>query len=286
MTTYKDVYYRVSDGLELYARDYNHANSDQTLLCLHGLSRNSADFEPLCSLLSEHYRMIVVDQRGRGLSQWDSNPERYQLPTYVGDMWSLLDHLELDRVTVIGTSMGGLMGMVMAAEKPECIRGLVINDVGPEVAPEGLARIMSYVGKARPIYNWADAIEQTQAINQVCFPSFTPQQWQSMAERLYRENSEGVPVPSYDPKISQPIASDEAAAVPPDLWPLFEQLKVPMLAIRGELSDLLSAECFSRMQEVQPGMTLTSVEGVGHAPVLDEPQASAAIRRFLSLNLA
>ncbi len=286
MTTYKDVYYRVSDGLELYARDYNHANSDQTLLCLHGLSRNSADFEPLCSLLSEHYRMIVVDQRGRGLSQWDSNPERYQLPTYVGDMWSLLDHLQLDRVTVIGTSMGGLMGMVVAAEKPECIRGLVINDVGPEVAPEGLARIMSYVGKARPIHNWADAIEQTQAINQVCFPSFTPQQWQSMAERLYRENSEGVPVPSYDPKISQPIASDEAAAVPPDLWPLFEQLKVPMLAIRGELSDLLSAECFSRMQEVQPGMALTSVEGVGHAPVLDEPQASAAIRRFLSLNLA
>ncbi|MAZ89646.1 MAG: alpha/beta hydrolase [Cellvibrionaceae bacterium] len=286
MTTYKNIYYQVSDGLQLYARDYNQADSDQVLLCMHGLSRNSADFEPLCSLLSDHYRMIVVDQRGRGLSQWDENPERYQLPTYVADMWSLLDQLGLDKVTLIGTSMGGLMGMVMAAEKPDRIQGLVINDVGPEVAPQGLARIMSYVGKAKPIRNWGDAIEQTQAINQVCFPSFTQQQWQAMAERLYREDSEGVPVPSYDPKISQPIASDEAAAVPPDLWPLFEQLRVPMLAIRGQLSDLLSAECFARMQEVQPATALAVVEGVGHAPVLDEPQAIAAIRGFLTENLA
>ncbi len=286
MSTYKDLYYQVNDGLQLYARDYNHAGSDQVLLCMHGLSRNSADFEPLCSLLSDHYRMIVVDQRGRGLSQWDECPERYQLPTYVADMWSLLDQLGLDKVTLIGTSMGGLMGMVMAAEKPDRIQGLIINDVGPEVAPQGLARIMSYVGQAKPIRNWGDAIEQTQAINQVCFPSFTQQQWQAMAERLYRENSEGVPVPSYDPKISQPIASDETAAVPSDLWPLFEQLRVPILAIRGQLSDLLSAECFSRMQEVQPATTLALVEGVGHAPVLDEPQAIAAIRRFLTENLA
>lgn len=279
---YRDVFYTVSDGLKLYARDYAAADRDaEVLLCMHGLSRNSADFEPLIDALGDRYRMLVVDQRGRGKSQWDDVPERYQILNYVNDMWQLLDQLDVERVTLIGTSMGGLMGMVMAAQQPHRVQGLVINDVGPEVAPEGLARIMSYVGKASAIENWDDAVAYTRDINAVCFPSFSDAQWLAMAQRLYQENELGVPVAAYDPRISSPIRSDESAAVPTDLWPMFAELSVPMLAIRGALSDLMSAECLSRMQREQPDLLAVEVDGVGHAPVLDEPQAVDAIQRFL-----
>ena len=279
---YDDIYYTVTDGLKLYARDYSAAQSDaEVLLCMHGLSRNSADFEPLVDALGDRYRILVVDQRGRGKSQWDDKPERYQILNYVNDMWQLLDQLGVDRVTLIGTSMGGLMGMVMAAQQPDRVRGLVINDVGPEVAAEGLDRIMSYVGKAPAIENWDDAVAYTRSINAVCFPDFSDSQWLTMAQRLYREDARGVPVAAYDPKISAPIKSDEAAAVPTDLWPLFRGLSIPLLAIRGALSDLLSKECFLRMQKEQAAMFVVEVDGVGHAPVLDEPQAVDAIQRFL-----
>lgn len=282
ITTYRDIYYTVDDGLTLYARDYNASSSSTVLLCLHGLSRNSADFEPLCESLSGHYRIISVDQRGRGLSQWDENSSRYQLPNYVEDMWQLLDQLDVNRVVVIGTSMGGLMGMLMAAQKPERIQGLVINDVGPEVDPRGLARIMGYVGKTVSIENWDDAAAQTQSINQVCFPNFTQAQWQAMARRTYRENDLGVPVPNYDPQISAPIQSDESAAVPPDLWPMFESIAVPMLTLRGSLSDLMSGDCLQKMAKLKPQMQWAEIDDVGHAPVLDEPQAVSAIENFIN----
>jgi len=280
--SYENIYYTVNDNLKLYARDYSAADPESdVILCMHGLSRNSADFEPMIEALGDRFRMLVVDQRGRGNSQWDEQPERYQILNYVDDMWQLLDQLDIEKVTIIGTSMGGLMGMVMAAQQPQRIRGLVINDVGPEVAAEGLARIMSYVGKASNIKNWDDAVAYTRDINAVCFPEFSESQWLAMAQRLYRENESGVPVAAYDPKISAPIRSDESAAVPTDLWPLFVELAVPMLAIRGALSDLLSRECFLRMQREQPTMLAVEVDDVGHAPVLDEPQAVDAIQKFL-----
>ncbi|MGH1371398.1 MAG: alpha/beta fold hydrolase [Cellvibrionaceae bacterium] len=281
-TKYRDIYYRVDQGLRLYARDYPGAASPTVLLCLHGLSRNSADFEPLCEFLSGRYRIISVDQRGRGLSQWDAEPSRYQLPNYVEDMWALLDQQGIDRVVVVGTSMGGLMGMLMAAQRPERIQGLVINDVGPEVDPKGLARIMGYVGKAVQVETWDDAVAQTKAINQVCFPNFTSEQWWAMARRTYRENDQGVPIPNYDPQISTPIHDEDSAAVPTDLWPIFESISVPLLALRGGLSDLMSADCLQTMATLQPHMQWVEIDGVGHAPVLDEPQAVAAIENFIS----
>lgn len=282
VNNYRDIYYRVDDGLTLYARDYNFSSSSTVVLCLHGLSRNSADFEPLCESIAGGFRVISVDQRGRGLSQWDENSSRYQLPSYVEDMWQLLDQQGIEKVVVIGTSMGGLMGMLMAAQKPDRIQGLVINDVGPEVDSKGLARIMSYVGKTTEIKTWDDAAAQTQSINQVCFPNFTRAQWQAMARRTYRENDRGVPVVNYDPNISTPIQSDTASAVPADLWPLFDALTVPLLTLRGALSDLFSAECLARMIESQPSMGWFEVPDVGHAPVLDEPQAVDAIQSFLN----
>jgi len=281
MTTYDDIYYSVDDGLTLYARDYNQSSSSTVVLCMHGLSRNSADFEPLCQVLSNQYRIISVDQRGRGLSQWDTDHSRYQLASYVEDMWQLLDQQGIEKVVLIGTSMGGLMGMLMAAQKPERVQGLVINDVGPEVDSEGLARIMSYVGKTTEIKSWDDATAQIRSINQVCFPSFTLDQWQAMARRTYREDDRGVPVVNYDPNISTPIQADKAAAVPTDLWPVFEMLTVPILTLRGSLSDLFSRNCLSRMRELKPAMQFVEVDDVGHAPVLDEPQAVESIESFL-----
>lgn len=282
MAPYDSIYYPVDDGLTLYARDYNRSQSGVAILCLHGLSRNSADFEPLVEQLAGDYRVLVADQRGRGQSQWDSVPTRYQLPTYVRDMWQLLDYVGIQEVVVVGTSMGGLMGMLMAHERRERVAGLVINDVGPEVDPRGLARIMSYVGKSKSIVSWADAITQTKTINAVCFPEFNDQQWEQMARRLYRESSEGVPVAAYDPSISAPIANDARAAVPSDLWPLFESIdEVPLLAIRGARSDLLSPECFVKMQALQPTMQAVEIPNVGHAPVLDEVDAVVAIKQFI-----
>jgi pimeloyl-ACP methyl ester carboxylesterase len=284
MKNYNDVWYQSADGLKLYARDYNReSQSGMTVLCLHGLTRNSADFESIADVLSEQHRVISVDQRGRGLSQWDNDASHYAPPVYVQDMWALLDHLNIKSVLVLGTSLGGLMGMMMAAEKPDRIQGLIINDVGPEVAPEGLARIMSYVGKGKPVHSWDDAVEQTRFMNQSCFPDYTDEQWRAMAQRIYRENDQEVPVLAYDPAIAAPIEASEEAAVPPDLWPLFGLLKsVSVMAIRGALSDILSQDCFAKMQQVLPEMVAVEIPGVGHAPMLDEAESVKAIVNFMN----
>ncbi|WP_439133498.1 alpha/beta fold hydrolase [Pseudomaricurvus sp.] len=291
MTKYKDIFYPVDDGLQLYARDYHpDGNSDGNrnsesvpVLCLHGLSRNSADFEPLATALDGKHRLVVAEQRGRGRSEWDTEYQRYHLLTYVQDMWQLLDHLKMDKVIIIGTSMGGLMGMLMANQCPERIAGMVINDVGPEVDPRGIGRIMGYLGKKGPVNNWVDAVEQTREMNAVCYPSYTEEQWLAMTRRLFRENAQGVPVLDYDPMISAPLTEDQKAASPSDPWALFKNLTgLPLLVLRGELSDLLSEACFLRMQSEQPELTAVEVPGVGHAPALDEEAAVSAIRHFLT----
>lgn len=290
MTPYKDIFYSVEDGLQLHARDYesDSSNTSQndsdriTILCLHGLSRNAADFEPLAQELSGDYRLLVAEQRGRGQSEWDAQHQRYHLLTYVQDMWQLLDHLNIDKVVIVGTSMGGLMGMLMANQHPQRIAGLVINDVGPEVAPEGIGRIMSYLGKKGPVKTWSDALLQTRDMNAVCFPSYSDEQWLAMTRRLFRENDQGVPVLDYDPMISAPLTEDQKAAAPSDPWALFTGLKgTPLLVLRGELSDLLSKDCFLRMQSELPELTAVEVPDVGHAPALDEEAAVSAIEYFL-----
>lgn len=295
MTDYKDIFYPVDDGLQLYARDYqptgasddcrdNDNDSERaTVLCLHGLSRNSSDFEPLAQELCGDYRLVVAEQRGRGRSEWDSECQRYHLLTYVQDMWQLLDHLKIEKVVIVGTSMGGLMGMLMANQCPERIAGMVINDVGPEVDPRGIGRIMGYLGKKGPVKNWEDAVEQTREMNEVCFPSYREEQWLAMTRRLFRENAQGIPVLDYDPMISAPLTEDQKAAAPSDPWALFKNLTgLPLLVLRGELSDLLSEACFLRMQSEQPELTAVEVPGVGHAPALDEEAAVSAIRHFLA----
>jgi pimeloyl-ACP methyl ester carboxylesterase len=280
---YQDVFFESDDGLDLYARDYPNPDAPLTVLCLHGLTRNSADFADLAAALQPDFRVLAMDQRGRGRSAYDPDPSRYALPTYVKDAFALMDHLALEHVAVIGTSMGGLMAMLMAARQPDRICGIVFNDVGPVVEAEGLRRIQGYVGKGGEIASWADAVALTQANNGAAFPGLSEADWLAFARRLFVENDAGVPVLAYDAKISEPMQADQTKAVPADLWPVFDAMgEIPLLVVRGALSDILSRETVEEMARRHPGTTAVEVPDRGHAPMLDEPEAMQAVSEFLA----
>ena len=290
MAGYRDVYFPSAPipdenaRLTLYARDYGAPFAGAPdVLCLHGLTRNSADFEAIAAQLSRHYRVVVADQRGRGLSQWDPVPARYNPGVYVQDMLGLLDHLGIARAVIIGTSMGGLMAMVMGMVARDRMRAVVINDVGPDIEAAGLARIASYTGKTQPAATWDDAARITQFINAVAFPDYGAEEWMGFAHKLFREK-DGIPVPAYDPAIANGLKpQSDAPVAPPDLWPMWDALAgLPVLAIRGGLSDLLSEATLAKMAEHHPGMIWVTVPNRGHAPMLDEPEAVEAIDSFLA----
>lgn len=285
MAEYDDIYYSSADGLRLYARDYpcrdGSVTEPGTILCMHGLTRNSADFAGLARHLSRRYRVVSVDNRGRGLSDYDSNIANYTPATYVQDMFTLLDELGISCVTLCGTSMGGLMSFMMAAMQPDRARGLIINDIGPQIDPAGLDRIKGYVGKSGPVRNWTEAIAQARSINEIAFPDFSEAQWEAFTRGIYREE-DGVPVLAYDPAISQPMADEESDAVPPDLWPLFDTIAAkPMLVLRGATSDILAPDCVAEMRVRKPDLQFVEIPNRGHAPTLDEPAARSAIDGFL-----
>lgn len=283
MSEYRDVWYQSPDGLRLYARDYPGPASSALLpvLCMHGLSRNSADFTGLASKLATERRVIVAEQRGRGRSDYDSNPANYTPLVYSEDMFHLLDTLALKKVVLIGTSMGGLMSFIMAGQQPARFAAMVINDIGPEIDPKGLARIQHFVGKVAPARHWDDAVARTREINGDAFPDYTEADWLHFARALYVEH-DGVPVLAYDPAISQVMADTSSGAVPADLWPLFAAVVgIPMLVIRGELSDILARDCVARMRDMDSNLAVVEVPRVGHAPTLMEPAALEAIHAFL-----
>jgi pimeloyl-ACP methyl ester carboxylesterase len=248
---------------------------------MHGLSRNSADFADLADILATERRVIVAEQRGRGRSDYDSNPANYTPQTYVQDMFRLLDTLAIRRTALIGTSMGGLMAFLMASLQPQRIAGMVINDIGPVIDPAGLERIQRYVGRVEPARTWDEAVARTREINGEAFPDYSDEDWLHFARALYVER-DGVPVLAYDPAISQAMGDADSGAVPPDLWPLFEAIAAtPMLLIRGELSDILAPDCVARMQALDDDLVVAQVPRVGHAPTLVEPAALTAIQAFL-----
>jgi pimeloyl-ACP methyl ester carboxylesterase len=282
---YNDVFYKSSDGLTLYARDYGcrglSADNAPTILCMHGLSRNSKDFANIAVDLSHYYRVLAVDQRGRGRSQYDPDPNNYNPAMYCQDMFALLDHLNIPRVSIIGTSMGGLMSFLMATMAPQRIEGVVVNDIGPEVNPVGLARIQSYVGKLAPPASWSEAIDQVKSINGPAFPDFTEADWATFTRNLYIEYADGSLALDYDAAISKPMDESKEAAVPPDLWQFFAALKAkPMLLVHGALSDILTSDCAERMCAEHPRAQYLRIENRGHAPTLDEPESRSAIHTF------
>ncbi len=270
------------DGLRLYSRVYASAAADApVVLCLHGLMRNSRDFGELAVHLAARHRVIVPDMRGRGLSARDPNFNNYQIPVYLQDVLTLLAGLGAAHASIIGTSMGGLMAMLLAATQPKLVSRIVLNDVGPEVDPRGLERIRGYAGRAAPVRSWAEAAAQVRADYGSAWPNLSDARWDEIARLSYRANAQGVPEVDADPLIREPLRDTSRAA--PDLWPLWGGLaRVPILAIRGAHSDILSVTTLARMQRGKPDLEVLTAANRGHAPLLDEPECVVAIDRFLA----
>jgi pimeloyl-ACP methyl ester carboxylesterase len=278
-----DIWISSADGnLRLHAEVQGPKNAPLTVLCLHGLTRNVADFGFIADHLSARYRVIAASQRGRGKSEWDPQTARYRPTTYVADMFGLLDHLAIERVAVIGTSMGGIMAMLMGAMQPARLEGMVLNDIGPEVPAAGLARLRRSLNDRTPANTWAEASLQARRLNEPAFPEYGAADWEAFARRTYMQDPAGRPVPAFDPAILEGLNATDPTAVPPDLWAPWRQLQaIPILAIRGALSDILSAETLVSMGARHPNLTALTLAHRGHAPMLDEPAAVAAIDEFL-----
>ncbi|WP_313003441.1 alpha/beta fold hydrolase [Brevundimonas sp.] len=275
------------DGLSLYARDYAPADGPARLpvIAIHGLTRNSADFEVIAALIAQSgRRVLAVDVRGRGLSDRAPDPMTYTPDVYARDVVALMDQLGIEKAVFLGTSMGGLITMALTAIKPKAIAAAILNDVGPELAPEGLARIAAYTGQPVAIETWADAAAYARRINETALPHYTDADWAAFARRTFREGTEGAPVLDYDPDISAPIKAAGARALIPNLWPFFRALarKKPTLLLRGATSDLLSPAIVAKMRKAAPALAYAEVPAIGHAPMLDEAEARAAIFEFLA----
>jgi pimeloyl-ACP methyl ester carboxylesterase len=275
----------VAEGLSIVYRDVpaEGAETGPPVVCMHGLTRNHQDFDELAPRLSAIGRRVIIPTvRGRGASDYDPEPLRYQPMTYSGDILALLAYLKIDKAVAVGTSMGGLMAMIMAALKPGIWAGVVLNDVGPELDPRGIARIAGYVGKNGPFADWAEAEAACKAIGEVAFPDAPGNFWGGFARRTCRQEPDGSVRLDYDPAIAQAFVQADGAA-PPDLWALYAALgAAPLLIVRGALSDLLAPETVARMKERHPGATSVDVPRVGHAPFLTEKTAWDALSGFLA----
>lgn len=279
---YADGYWWSNDGLRLHYRDYPGRDDRPPLLCLPGLTRNARDFEDLAERLCGEWRVLAVDLRGRGESAYAKDPMSYVPLTYLQDLEALINALGLKRFVAVGTSLGGILAMLMAATHPERIAGAVLNDVGPELEAAGLARIRTYVGKAAWYPTWVHAARAVAEANADVYPHYTLADWLAMAKRLYRLTPGGRIVLDYDMKIAEPfrVPGNEAG---PDMWRAYDALAgAPVLVVRGALSDILGADAARRMIERLPGAELVTIAGVGHTPTLTEPEAAAAIGRLLA----
>ncbi len=256
----QDLFWWSNDGLRLHARDY----------------------EALATRLCGGRRVIAIDFRGRGESAYAKDPMSYTPFTYAQDVTALLDEAGIDRFVSIGTSLGGIVTMLLAAMLPGRIAGAVLNDVGPEIEEAGLARIRGYVGKPGVYPTWMHAARAVREANADVYPDWGIEEWLAMAKRLYRLNASGRIVLDYDLKIAEPFRVPGAETAP-DMWRMLAALgDAPVLIVRGGASDILSEATALRMLETLPAGELLTVPGVGHAPTLDEPEASEAIGQLLA----
>ena len=285
-TAWRELVWWSKDGLRLHARVYDppaDVPADALpLLCLPGLTRNARDFEAIAPHVARHRRVYAVDFRGRGESAYAKDAMTYAPLTYVQDVVALLEAESIERFATIGTSLGGLVTMLLAATLPGRLAAAVLNDVGPELNPAGLERIRGYVGQTGNFPTWVHAARAIQSGNAHVYPGWQLEDWLVMAKRTHRLTREGRITADYDSNIAQPfkLPGGEAGV---DLWPAFDALKaLPLLILRGELSDILSTDAAARMVERLPAARLVTVPGVGHAPTLDEPEAVAAIDALLA----
>ena len=278
---FRERSFSARDGLRLYFRDYGDPLSPGTpLLCLGGLTRNSKDFHPLARRLSARRRVLCPDYRGRGRSPYDPDWRNYAPPQILNDTIQLLAATNLHRVVVCGVSFGGFLAMAMGVAAPIALAGVILDDVGPEVDPAVGRRILDYISADRPQPDWDTAVAAFKARH----PNLSRRDdtaWRRCAEGSYREGEDGRLHFDWDPAIARPLRQSRSR--PTDYWPLYRSLRgLPVLAIRGALSEVLSPATFARMAAEKPDLMQLTLPEVGHAPMLDEPESEQAIDEFLA----
>lgn len=279
--TWSDGTWWSNDGLRLHYRDYPGRDDRPPVLCLPGLTRNARDFEGVAERLAGNWRVICPSFRGRGDSAYAKDPLSYVPLTYVQDIERLLQELGVRRFVAIGTSLGGIVAMLLAAGGTQRLAAIVLNDIGPTIEAAGLSRIRGYVGKSAAYPTWVHAARATADNNKAVYPDYRLADWIAMAKRLYRLTGAGRVVPDYDMRIAEPfrLPGGEAGV---DLWPAFSALAdVPALFVRGERSDVLSDATLAHMLAQARQAQAVVVPRVGHAPTLEEPIVAQAIDMLL-----
>ncbi|MHA1524089.1 MAG: alpha/beta fold hydrolase [Alphaproteobacteria bacterium] len=284
---WREINITSQDGLTLHGRDYGPRMAGaMPVVCLPGLSRTVRDFHPLAQRLSsgaKARRVLVFDLRGRGQSDPDSNPANYTAQREALDVLDMTAALGVGECVVIGTSRGGLVAMVMAILRAGLLKGLVLNDIGPRIEPQGLLRIAAQLNNARQPADWSDAIALIKQMHQEQFTDLTTSQWSDFAHQIFADQ-DGQPVRDYDPQIAQSLDPRKIAESGiPELWGLFAALApIPVAVLQGENSDILSSQTLGKMRRMHPNLTTTKIANRGHAPLLTEPDARAAIDELLS----
>jgi pimeloyl-ACP methyl ester carboxylesterase len=281
MPAYRERTLTAQDGLALYYRDYGDPLAARTpVLCLSGLTRNSADFDEVATRLAAERRVLCPDYRGRGRSAYDPDWRHYEPRTYINDVAHLLAAAGVGRAVVIGTSLGGLLAMGLAVLRPTAVAGVVLNDIGPEVDSGGFARILDYVGTDHPQPDWESAARYLKELLPRLAPNADEAWWRLHAETTFRMGEDGRLHFDWDLNIAKPLVRQGTTT--PDLWALYRGLRqLPTLALHGALSDVLTDRTFSRMALEKPDLVCVTVSDVGHTPSLSEPQSTSALDAFL-----
>jgi pimeloyl-ACP methyl ester carboxylesterase len=282
MADWSDGWWTTSDGLRLHYRDYPGGEGRPPIICIPGLTRNARDFEGVADRLKGGWRLICVELRGRGQSDCAKDPMTYLPPVYWQDLEALIAELALERFILFGTSLGGLITMLLAMADRKRIAAALLNDIGPVLETEGLDHIRSYVGRSQSWPTWLHAARAICEMQRDRYPDWDIGQWLVYAKRLCKLTASGRVAFDYDMRIAEPFKAP-AGDTDFDLWTAFAGLEgVPSLVVHGEISDLLSHATVERMIAENPAMEAVTVPRVGHAPTLDEPEAEAAIDRLLA----
>lgn len=279
---FTENHHRSRDGLSLYYRSYG--SGAETILCLPGLTRNSKDFHEIATHLASRYRVLCPDLRGRGRSERDPDWHNYVPATYVNDCWDLIEKAGIKNFIIIGTSLGGLLAMIMASQRPQGIRAIVLNDIGPEVNPAGYARVLDAADLQVEVKNWQQAAQQCRESKAPMLPGMPAEFWEEYARKTYRDGADGSPEFDMDQNVYRVFHEgklEQVAGSPVDPWDAFRAVSMPCLVLRGELSDFLSEEIVERMTATKPDLKRALIPARGHAPLLDEPESVAAIDTFL-----
>ena len=280
---WRDIYFTVHDGVRLYARDYGDRKSAALpVVCLSGLTRNSKDFHDIAVPLSRHRRVLALDYRGRGLSEYAADWKSYNPLVELSDTLALMAREGVEHAAIVGTSRGGLIAMLMAAVRPTALRAVVLNDIGPEISTEGLLRIRGYLQHAPRPAHWGDARDILQKSNPG-FRNLSEAEWGAFARRIFRD-ARGMPKNDYDENLRRTFVSysDIVYGRVPTLWPQFAAMDaIPSLVIRGENSDLLSVKTVERMRKLRQGLEVITVADRGHAPFLTEAGLLDAIENVI-----